>query len=127
METNAEEKSAEVVQTAAIHADAVEQSRAATLESILESHREESQQMLTQALKEVVEGGNENTKILLLQKIPLLCTDIMVIKTDQATIKVDQASIKSSIELINRVGGYILLGIGSLFLTLVGALLLKVI
>jgi len=32
---------------------------------------------------------------------------------------------KSDLKLIKKVGGWILLGIGSLFLTLVGSLLLK--
>jgi len=62
-------------------------------------------------MQEVLSTGDEGTKRLLIQKIPLLCTDILTMKSD--------------LKLIKKVGGWILLGIGSLFLTLVGSLLLK--
>ncbi len=63
------------------------------------------------AFREVLTEGDEGTKALLIKKIPLLCTDVMLIKSDIATIK--------------KIGGVILLGIGMLFLTLVGSLLLS--
>ena len=67
--------------------------------------------VVTAALKEVLTQGDEGTKRLLIQKIPLLCTDIMKIKDDIAFIK--------------KIGGYILLGIGTLFVTVISSLLVK--
>lgn len=96
----AESLSAEAAQAAAVHAEATEKARTAQMHSVVIS-----------ALKEILTQGDEGTKRLLIQKIPLLCTDIMRMKDD--------------ITLIKKIGGWILLGIGTLFLTLVGSLLLK--
>ncbi len=80
--------------------------------AVAEEARQKSfQASVVHAIREVLTEGDEGTKRLLIQKIPLLCSDMMVMKGDIATIK--------------KVGGYILLGIGALFLTLVGSLLLS--
>jgi hypothetical protein len=75
------------------------------------SENERTLGIFVKAMREVLTEGDEGTKALLIKKIPLLCTDILIIKGD--------------ISLIKKLGGYILLGVGSLFLTLVAALLLK--
>lgn len=107
----AEASSADAVQAAAAHAEAVEHARKAQLESAIFSNREETKQIFAQAMREVLTTGDEGTKTLLLQKIPLLCTDILTMKADMALLK--------------ELAKYILLGIGTLFLTLVGSLLLR--
>lgn len=100
-----------VVEAATIHAAAIEEARQTQVEQAIHLGREETKNIFAQAMREVLTTGDEGTKALLIQKIPLLCTDIIVMKSDIKTIK--------------SVGMYILLGIGALFLTLVGSLLLS--
>lgn len=107
----ADTSSEDAVKAAAAHAQAVEDARRAQLESAIFSSREETKQIFAQAMREVLSTGDEGTKTLLLQKIPLLCTDILTMKADMSLLK--------------ELAKYILLGIGTLFLTLVGSLLLK--
>jgi|GEM_PF-5456295 len=91
--------------------EALELAHSSQLTELLKTHQQETLKVFTQAMQEVLSTGDEGTKRLLIQKIPLLCTDILTMKSD--------------LKLIKKVGGWILLGIGSLFLTLVGSLLLK--
>lgn len=107
----ADSHSAEAINAAKNAAEAVEKARQSQFEAAVLSQREETKQVFIHAMREVLSTGEEGTKVLLLQKIPLLCTDMLVMKGD--------------IQVIKQVGKYILLGIGSLFLTLLGALLLR--
>jgi hypothetical protein len=74
----AESLRTEVVQIAAVHEEAQAKARAADMHSVV-----------TAALKEVLTQGDEGTKRLLIQKIPLLCTDVMTMKNDLRDIKND--------------------------------------
>ncbi len=49
--------------------------------------REETKNIFVHAMREVLTQGDEGTKSLLIQKIPLLCIDIMKIKGDLVWIK----------------------------------------
>lgn len=110
-QSNADFKAIDAVETATAHAVAVEESRKAQVEEAMSVAREETKNIFVRAMREVLTTGDEGTKTLLLQKIPLLCTDMLTMKRDISTIK--------------QIGLYLLLGVGSLFLTLVGALLLR--
>lgn len=90
-----EAKAAELVAFAA--------TSASELKKLLDVHKIESQASLVSALREVMTAGDEGNKLVLINRIPFICKDILDIK---AILK------------------YILLGIGALFLTLVGSLLL---
>lgn len=103
--------SEEVVKAAAAHAEAIETARQVQVEQAMTMTREETKNIFIHAMREILTTGDEGTKVLLLQKIPLLCADMLVMKSDISTIK--------------KIGGYILMGIGTLFITLVGALLLR--
>lgn len=83
----AESQSAEAVNAAAVHAEAVEKSRKAQLDSAIVSHREETLSLFKGALRDILSEGNEGTKMLLIQKIPLLCADIITIRGDITWIK----------------------------------------
>lgn len=74
--------SAQAVEAAAAHAEAVETARKSQLESAILSNRDETLKIFTHAMREVLTTGDEGTKALLIQKIPLLCTDILRIKGD---------------------------------------------
>lgn len=105
----AESHSAEAINAQAVAAEAIEKARESQLAAAVKVNREETLEIFTHAMRAVLTQGDEGTKSLLIQKIPLLCTDMLVIKAD--------------IKLIKTFGGYILLGIGGLFITIVGALL----
>lgn len=79
--------SAQAVEAATAHAEAVETSHKAQLESAILSNRDETLKIFTHAMREVLSTGEEGTKALLIQKIPLLCTDILKIKGDLFWIK----------------------------------------
>ena len=95
---------------AAGHED-LERAHTAQLESLLKTNQKETHMNLVNAIREVLTTGDEGTKKLLIQKIPLLCTDILTMKGD--------------IVLIKSIGKYILIAMGGLFVTLIGNLLLK--
>lgn len=90
-----EVKAANLVAVAKVTADQVKK--------VLDAHKDETLNMLTIALRDVVSEGNDTDKLILIQRIPFICNDIRMIKS---------------------FGMYILLGIGSLFILLVGNLLL---
>lgn len=69
---------AEAANAAAVHTEAVAKASEVAMHSVV-----------TAALKEVLTQGDEGTKRLLIQKIPLLCTDVMTIKSDILKIKND--------------------------------------
>lgn len=117
-EMEAGQLSEDAVKAATAHAEAVEVARQKQVEVAFVTNREETKNIFAQAMREVLSTGDEGTKTLLLQKIPLLCTDILTMKADSTAIKKDVAEIK-------QIGMYLLLGVGTLFLTLVGALLLR--
>lgn len=79
--------STHAIDAAAAHAEAVEISRKAQLDSAIISNRDETLKIFTHAMREVLTTGDEGTKALLIQKIPLLCTDILRIKGDLFWIK----------------------------------------
>lgn len=83
----ADAKSQEVIESARTHAEAVEEARKRQLEAAIISSRGETLDIFTRAMREVLSTGEEGTKVLLLQKIPLLCADILVIKADMRWIK----------------------------------------
>ena len=82
---NAQEKSAVAVEMATQAASAVEESRSATMQV----HQQETLNIFTQAMRQVLTEGDEATKKLLIQKIPLLCTDILTMKGDIRDIRND--------------------------------------
>lgn len=79
--------SVQAVDAAAAHAEAIEFARKSQLESAIISNREETLKIFTHAMREVLSTGDEGSKSLLIQKIPLLCTDILKIKGDLFWIK----------------------------------------
>lgn len=87
MDNVTEIASAQAVEAAASHAQAVEEARKAQLDSAIISNRDETLKIFTHAMREVLTTGDEGTKALLIQKIPLLCTDILRIKGDLFWIK----------------------------------------
>jgi hypothetical protein len=98
----AESLRAEAVNSAAIHEEAQAKARSADMHAVI-----------TTALQEVLTQGDEGTKRLLIQKIPLLCTDVM-------TIKGDIRDVKNDIKWIKYFGTAILIGIGYLALKSLG-------
>lgn len=87
MDNSPDIASVEAVAAAASHAEAVENARKSQLESAILSNRDETLKIFTHAMREVLTTGEEGTKALLIQKIPLLCTDILKIKGDLFWIK----------------------------------------
>ncbi len=85
--TIAEVKSQEVIKSAEQHAIAIEEARKEQFEAFQISTREETLHIFTKAMKDILTQGEEGTKLLLIQKIPLLCTDVMTIKADIRWIK----------------------------------------
>lgn len=83
----ADEKSSAVIESATLHAEAVESARKAQAEKAMMVAREETKNIFVHAMREVLTTGDEGTKALLIQKIPLLCTDILKIKGDLVWIK----------------------------------------
>lgn len=106
-----EAKIAEAANAAATASEASSNATQVQLESLLKTNQQETYSNLVRAIREVLTTGDEGTKKLLIQKIPLLCTDILTMKGD--------------IVLIKSIGKYILIAMGGLFVTLIGNLLLK--
>ena len=75
-----------------------------------EDHIENMAVAFRKVLSEGAPGG-EAERVILIKRIPIVCNDIMVMKADIGTIK--------------TIGMYLLLGVGSLFLTVIGAILIK--
>jgi hypothetical protein len=86
-QSNAELKSIDAVNAATEHAAAVEEARKSQVEEALLLAREETKNVFVHAMREVLTTGDEGTKALLIQKIPLLCVDILKIKGDLFWIK----------------------------------------
>lgn len=84
--------SEEAIQAAAAHAEAVEVARKAQLESAAAFNIEATKDVFVAAMREVLSTGHEGTKTLLLQKIPLLCTDMLTMKNDLSAMKQTQAA-----------------------------------
>lgn len=57
---------------------------------------------LYNVFREILTEGDEGTKKLLIQKIPLLCTDIMTLKNDVKHIKGSMEGMKSEVEKMNE-------------------------
>lgn len=74
-----ESHNAEALNALAVAEEAKQKAQSAEMHSIV-----------TTAMKEVLTQGDEGTKRLLIQKIPLLCTDVMTIKNDIRDIKNNQ-------------------------------------
>lgn len=106
-EDKAQDMSADAVAAATEHAQAIEIARKAQLDEAVQAHKEETLQIFTKAMRAVLTQGDEGTKSLLIQKIPLLCTDIL--------------SIKSDIRWIKWIGSGIVAGIGLIALKALGA------
>ena len=102
----ADSKTAEAIQSAAVATEAMQMARKADLDN-----------SIAQGLEAYFEGRKSN-RFIDVNRIPFICDDIKGIHETQNTMVAD-------INLIKKIGGYILLGIGTLFLTLVGALLLR--
>lgn len=83
----AQEHSDEAVVSATVHAEAVEKARSSQIQEAIEQQREDMFEVFKQGMRELLTEGDEGTKTLLLQKIPLLCTDIIVIKKDIGWIR----------------------------------------
>lgn len=86
-QTHSDAQSVAVIDAATIHATAIEESRKAQLDAVVEAHKNETKEMFVRAMREVLTQGDEGTKSLLIQKIPLLCADIMKMKGDLFWIK----------------------------------------
>jgi hypothetical protein len=64
-----------------------EEARQKAFKATSQSQREETKDIFVHAMREVLTEGDEGTKTLLLQKIPLLCIDMLVMKGDVREIK----------------------------------------
>lgn len=87
MDNDSKIASNQAIDAATAHAEAVEIARKSQVDSAILSNREETLKIFTHAMREVLTAGDEGTKALLIQKIPLLCTDILRIKGDLFWIK----------------------------------------
>lgn len=81
--------SQEAINAQAEAAKAIERARESQLTAAIKANREETLQIFVHAMREVLTQGDEGTKALLIQKIPLLCTDMLTMKNDIRDIKSD--------------------------------------
>lgn len=88
-EVLAESLRAEAANAAAVHEEAQSKARSADMHAVV-----------TNAIREVLTEGDEGTKRLLIQKIPILCADIMKMKGDLVWIKWLLMGLVSGIGLI---------------------------
>lgn len=91
-ETIATVASEEAIKAATAHAEAIETARKNQLEASVIASRQETKDIFVHAMREVLSTGEEGTKTLLLQKIPLLCTDMLTMKSSLAAMEKTQAA-----------------------------------
>lgn len=77
----------EATQSAAEHAALTEEARSAQLADALRFQDERMSKLMIDTIRQVLTEGDEGTKKLLIQKIPLLCVDVLKIKSDIQWIK----------------------------------------
>jgi hypothetical protein len=77
----------EASQSAAEMAALTEEARAEQLKSALHFQDERIAQVILSTMRKVLTEGDEGTKMLLIQKIPLLCRDLLLMKADLTWIK----------------------------------------
>lgn len=83
----AQAQSAEAIQAQAVAAEAIERARMAQVEAAMKKNQAETTEMIFNGLRRVLTEGEEGTKMLLLKKVPLLCTDMLKMKSDLQWIK----------------------------------------
>lgn len=83
----AESLTAESANAAAVHEEAKMKAIGAQIDSAVKANQDNLLDTFAEAMRKVLTSGDEGTKALLIQKIPLLCTDIMKMKGDLVWIK----------------------------------------